>query len=437
MVSIWKWIAVAMAIVLPMACMAAALPPVTSRPGDSVSISAEAIPLPPCDFVLSAPSNGATLSGGTPVSVNIQVASPPGVNYWVNYYASAPGTSPTSGWKAYGPVTSGSVSIGSLSPGPWVINVVELTGTTPTQVGPPQAATAVTAVSLGPKIAGLDGSASALRGSPDTNIRHYGNYNAPGGSLAGMGLIGGPLLTDLQAAQEVVATQRSDIETNAHCDTPVAPDALPCPHGALNAAANNYFEGFAVRNRSNYLAQLSNFHSAWPAKDWGVIASGSVDRIDGACPLVNPTTAEVLQWAANKWGINPILMYAETSQEGKWDNTELGDVADGIGTSSGLMQVSDRNTASNPSHSFPGFTGISANLARQNSCFNADVYAAHLWATFNGYAPIPGRNIGWAIETWYEGFNAKGPGAYTQAIRNHLISADWRNLYFQGQPVAY
>ena len=92
----------------------------------------------------------------------------------------------------------------------------------------------------------------------------------------------------------------------------------------------------------------------------------------------------MLQWAANKWGLNPLLLYAEAVQEGQWDQASLGDVADGIGTSAGVLQVADRNTASKSQHAPPGFTGSSASIARQNTCFNADFYSAQLWAVFNG-----------------------------------------------------
>src|SRR5262249_55085448 len=51
------------------------------------------------------------------------------------------------------------------------------------------------AVPPGATISGLTGSAAGIPGA-DTNPADYGQYNAPGGWGDGMGLIGGPLLTD-------------------------------------------------------------------------------------------------------------------------------------------------------------------------------------------------------------------------------------------------
>src|SRR5262249_18382809 len=63
-----------------------------------------------------------------------------------------------------------------------------------------------------------------------------------------------------------------------------------------------------------------------------------INRVDGACLTANPTTAEVLQWAANKWVINPILLYSVATEESSWSQAGVGN----NGTSSGLFQLADR-----------------------------------------------------------------------------------------------
>jgi hypothetical protein len=199
------------------------------------------------------------------------------------------------------------------------------------------------AVTQGATISGLTGSAAGIPGA-DTNPADYGQYNAWGD---GMGLIGGPLLTDAQAASFVVPTQKSTAELG-----------LPCtqcgnyytPNGPANVAADNYFNNIASTDPSNYLYQLQAPDGFWAtAASWGGVST----RIDGACPMANPTTAEIMQWAANKWGINPLLMYAEASEEGSWDNLTLGD----NGCTSGVCQVADRNSSLEPNHAFGGVRG--------------------------------------------------------------------------------
>lgn len=251
----------------------------------------------------------------------------------------------------------------------------------------------------------------------DTNPADFGKYDAAGGvGPDGIGLIGGPLLTDAEAAEFVVPTQKSTVETG--------------PNGPANEANNDYFEGVAVPNAGNYLTQLASLWSAYPIDSSNPDESygGAALRIDGACPMNNPTTAEVLQWAANKWGINPILLYAEATEEGNWDQTSIGD----NGTSSGVLQVGDRNTKSDPYHAFPGFTGAGANLARESTCFNADYYASYEWATFNGLTGFaPANDVGAMIQSWYEG-NTTGAGSYTTLVYGHITSQDWVELYFAG-----
>jgi hypothetical protein len=57
-----------------------------------------------------------------------------------------------------------------------------------------------------------------------------------------------------------------------------------------------------------YLYQLKARDGFWKtAAQWGGVSA----RNDGGCPMAIPTTAEILQWAKNKWRINPLLRYAE------------------------------------------------------------------------------------------------------------------------------
>jgi hypothetical protein len=253
----------------------------------------------------------------------------------------------------------------------------------------------------------LSGTATNIAGA-DTNPDHFGSYPLGGG------FIGGPLLNDLEAAKVTAATQKSIVETGVN--------------GPANEADNSYYLNIYYTDLPDYQWQLSQFWNAYAGTSWYDVAQ----RIDGACPMVNPTTADVLQWAANKWGIHPLILYAEASQEGDWDNTSLGDWSDGIGTSSGVLQVADRNTAHSPYHAFPGFDGGGANLARENTCFNADFYAAHLYAAFNGLTgECPAGDIGAAIGTWLVGHTSSG-GSYFVEVYSLMVEQVWISRTFAG-----
>ncbi|MBV8773009.1 MAG: hypothetical protein JO166_11890 [Deltaproteobacteria bacterium] len=228
-------------------------------------------------------------------------------------------------------------------------------------------------------------------------------------------LIGGPLVSNSQAAAMVVATPRSIVETG--------------PNGPANAAANNYF---STVDQADYMAQLAAFHAT--ADPWG----GVTARIDGACPLWHPTTAQVLQWAAHKWGINPALLYAEATIEGDWDMTSIGDA----GGSSGVLQVADRpaNRPGGEDHAFPGFAGAGSMLARESTCFNADYYAGHLYAVYHGLMvgqKTPPGDINAAIQEWFIGWTATAPGPYSQKVCTVLARHEWTTKFFRGQNVPY
>ena len=261
-------------------------------------------------------------------------------------------------------------------------------------------------VSQGARISSLTG-ASIIPGA-DTNPAHVRQYSIYGG---GYPIMGGPLLDDWTAASFVKATQQSSIETG--------------PNGYANQAANNYFNNIAASNPNDYVAQYNAFQSAYSGTGGETLMS----RVDGGCPISNPTTAEAMQWAGLKWGINPLLLYAEATIESGWDQTAIGDQ----GGSSGLMQVADRGY----NHTYPGFSGYGANLARENTCFNVDFYAAIIYGIYTGViAKAPAGDIGAAIESWYSGYASAADG-YANTIYGYMGNQAWVNRYFGGNPVPY
>jgi hypothetical protein len=266
-------------------------------------------------------------------------------------------------------------------------------------------------IAQGATISSLTGTASGISGA-DTNSADYGNYPAWGDNYP---LIGGPLLNDIQAASFVKATQQSAIETSSQW-------------GWANQQANSYFNYIASNNPQDYLNQLRAFQSAYNVSPW----QPEIDRVDGACPMTNPTTAEVLQWAANKWGINPLLAYASASYESSLNQAGINTHGGSGDEDAGLFQIGDRGA----NHAYPGFDGYGANLARENSCFNADFWGAWIWAAYRGIVGSPGGDIGVAIESYPDGY-ATSAGPYTQGVYSYLTQQIWLSWFYNGVPVPY
>jgi hypothetical protein len=234
---------------------------------------------------------------------------------------------------------------------------------------------------------------------------------ASGGECAcGYQLIGYQQLDDAAAAAAVTVTPHSSVETSG-------------PTAAANEAANNF--NMSSPAAQSQLAYFYAAYASYPAAEQAIF-----DRVDGNCSALgpNPTTAEILQWAAYKWGLSPLLLYSEASQEGSWDQTSLGD----DNCSASLVQVADCNNAEKPNHAYAGFTGGNNTtglgyLPNESTCFAVDFYGAVLTAkytgNFQGLDVTPG-NVGTAIQSWYSG-GASAPGDYTQGVCNIMNAQTW------------
>ncbi len=365
---------------------------------------------------LTSPANGATVSG----NVTVAAAISSGV-VWVDFYID--GIYLTCSppyiidWNSQN-VKNGThtISVTAFAANHAVLGSSSVTVYVSNNSNSSSSSSSSWQVTPGATISGLTGSGSTIPGA-DTNPADYGHYWASGGSADGYSLIGGPLLSDWQAASFVKKTQKSNIELNS------------AGTGYANAVANNYFNYIASTNPSNYLYQLQAFHSAYNY-GWGASWKAEVYRVDGACPIANPTTAEVLQWAANKWGINPLLLYADATIESHWDQTGVGD----YGGSAGLFQIADRDTSVSPNHAYPGFSGGGSMLARESSCFNADFYAAFIYSAFHGL--IGGgagqNNILGSVQLWDPGVSI-----YVPAFNSALLNQSWETRAFGGAFVPY
>jgi hypothetical protein len=242
----------------------------------------------------------------------------------------------------------------------------------------------------------------------------YGSYDDPNATMGAGGTVNagfGPLLDDRQAASVTMATVETNVASSA------------------DTAANRYYQDHVVdsaADQQNYLNQLSAVNQYWS----GAMAT-VMKRVDGACPIQNPTTAEIIQWAANKWGFNPKYGYAEACDEGDWKNTSLGD----NGTSSGVFQVADRGA----NHGWSALVLANSNLARESTCYNADFFFATRWASFHCAqagcsigitGETPPNSMANAVESWFSGSSYSCPGGtgcdYQAMIYSDIVSG-WRN----------
>src|SRR5262249_54973653 len=158
-------------------------------------------------------------------------------------------------------------------------------------------------------------------------------------------------------------------------------------------------------------------------------------RVDGACLLgPHPTTAEILQWAAHKWGLSPLVAYAETTNDGDWDQTKVSTMD--YGCSVGVAQVSDCNPPQRPHHSIRGLaTGEPGHpLPSENTCFNADLWAAFLYKHYTSGCGIGDLPV--AIQQW-DNRRACTPGRFAQRNCASLATHNWNIRFFNGDPVPY
>jgi len=274
-------------------------------------------------------------------------------------------------------------------------------------------------VSSGQPLSGITGDASAIisgiYNALSYPLQSYGNYNDPNGTMGTGGTVAvccGPLLDDRQAASLVMLTAETNVASSG------------------GDADNAYYQNYVLAstsNQSNYLSQLNAVNSGWGTGPMAAVMT----RVDGMCPIQNPTTAEIIQWAANKWGFNPKYGYAEACDEGDWNNTTLGD----NGTSSGLFSVADRGV----NHGWGPLVSANSNLARENTCYNADFFFATRWAAFHSAVQgaalsisgeAPPYHMADTVESWYSGGASDCPGGsdcgYQQMIYSDIISG-WQN----------
>jgi hypothetical protein len=168
-----------------------------------------------------------------------------------------------------------------------------------------------------------------------------------------------------------------------------------------NAGANSY-----VPTDS----ELAAFHSAGASADnpW-------LQYVTGRPGLSSPSTDDLIQWAANKWGITADWMRAEAVDESYWHQSAVGS----NGTK-GLMQIgAGANTGTDP-------------LRWKSTAWNLDYYGAVMRFYFDGKcywcSPNYGAGQEWgSIGAWYEPtpWGNQGAKDYIGRVQAELSNRMW------------
>ena len=181
-------------------------------------------------------------------------------------------------------------------------------------------------------------------------------------------------------------------------------------------------ENYAANHRVPSRAQLARFHAQSQNNPYQKYVDG---RYRG-------TTDEILQWAADKWGLDPNLLRAVAALETWWYMRSIGNG----GTAFGLFQVRK------PWHC--SSTTVCAAF-RQDTAFNADYYASIVRSYFDGkqtwlytisgngarYRPgdLWGSVGAWASGRWHDPNSLH----YAALAKDDLRLRPWQQPYFVGK----
>jgi hypothetical protein len=284
---------------------------------------------------------------------------------------------------------------------------------------------------------GTSGAAGATNGAAGGTNGAAGGTNGGGDGASGSG----------GSVSSTIPGSASGPQASAPQTTWTAPTSLPMsdrPAAALvvhqsetrpdNAQANDYVpsdsELAAFRTSTNQYGQTPDQYN--PLARY----------ITGRPGLTNPSTDDLIQWAAHKWGIPEAWISAAMVVESSWRQSMLGDSAtvssgaywqyprparagnDQAYRSMGVMQVQWSPDGSVHPGTEP--------LRWKSTAFNLDVYASDIRYFYGGYCKWcgPGYSAGqqWSsIGAWYEPNPWNNPGAekYIQQVQDALSNGAW------------
>jgi hypothetical protein len=211
-----------------------------------------------------------------------------------------------------------------------------------------------------------------------------------------------------------------------------------------NTTANNYVPT---------TTQLSAFYAATP----GFLNDQLRKYVTGRPGLSNPSTDDLIQWAAHKWGIPEDWVRAQAAWESHWTQAPngwgygLGDKATVTSAVYPMYPVPAQISASSLTvYQSMGLMqckwlgGISTDinagtepLRWQSTAFNLDYYAHYVRWLYDGYTTgiswIPNiyKGNGWqSIGGWYGGGGNAAAQQYIASVQNNLANRVWAQAGF-------
>jgi hypothetical protein len=168
--------------------------------------------------------------------------------------------------------------------------------------------------------------------------------------------------------------------------------------------------------------------------------------VDGHDGLTNPSTDDLIQWAAHKWGIPEDWIRAEMVVESNWHQSQLGDLTSVSASDYGLYpaqsqagngQVYQSMGLSQIRWTPEGLHQGTEPLRWRSTAFNLDFYAAGIRYYYDGYCDWCGAGYSagqqWnSIGAWYNPapWNDSGAQSYVQSVKNALAGRTWAQSGF-------
>jgi hypothetical protein len=197
-----------------------------------------------------------------------------------------------------------------------------------------------------------------------------------------------------------------------------------------NTAANDYLPTDA---------QLQAFYASTP----GFLNDPLRQYVTGRPGISNPSTDDLIQWAAHKWGIPEDWIRADAVVESDWNQSKLGDLTT---VSSSLYQLFPPQAQAANSQVYESMGIMEVKWAGNATCpgagteplrwestaFNLDFYAAYVRWLYDGYTVrmswIPNIYKGdpWqSIGGWFGSGGNAAAQQYISWVQNQLAAKPW------------
>ena len=197
-------------------------------------------------------------------------------------------------------------------------------------------------------------------------------------------------------------------------------------------------------------AELSAFYSA--TNQYGQANTDWYPQLHEACDrsasLANPSTDDLIQWAAHKWGIPEDWIRAEMAVESGWRMSQLGDRSTVASGWYGLFPPQAQIAGTNDVYESMGISQIkwkpdgsqwpgTEPLRWKSTAFNIDYYAAIVRYFYDGLCYWCGSGYGagqaWnSIGAWFSPspWNNAGAESYVHSVQDELAAKRWTSAAF-------